>query len=214
MAMLDAKITQYLTVTALLLGLFACASTPKPVNNREPGSTSRSTEVTYSVRRGDTLFSLARRFFVPLTALQQRNQLDDSDRLDVGQQLLVPRGTTGFNWPLTALSVSSEFGARGARHRGIDLRAAPGTPVRASADGRVVFAGAQNRFGNVVILQHTNGVQTLYAHNRRNHVGVGAWVRRGQTIAAVGKSGNATGYHVHFEFILAGRKVNPRHYVG
>jgi murein DD-endopeptidase MepM/ murein hydrolase activator NlpD len=116
-------------------------------------------------------------------------------------------------WPLEGWAVTSEFGARGGRHQGIDLGSPKGSTVRAAGGGVVVFAGRKKGYGRVVILQHVGGVQTLYAHNRKNLVRRGEHVSQGQSIARVGKSGRATGSHLHFEFIVGGHKRNPRLYV-
>ncbi|HYO45762.1 MAG TPA: M23 family metallopeptidase [Gemmatimonadota bacterium] len=95
-------------------------------------------------------------------------------------------------------------------HTGLDLRAPLGTPVYASADGTVSASESSGAYGNVVILDHAGGLQTLYAHHQRNLVGVDDRVRRGQPIALVGHTGNATGDHLHFEVRWNGGTVDPR----
>ena len=87
-------------------------------------------------------------------------------------------------------------------HKGTDFAAPIGTPVRATADGEVVFAGVQNGYGNVVILRHDRTYSTLYAHLSRFAMGLaqGRHVRQGDTIAYVGQTGWATGPHLHYEF--------------
>lgn len=94
-------------------------------------------------------------------------------------------------------------------HKGIDLNAPLGSDVFAAADGRVVQVSRSKGFGNLVILDHGNGVTTVYAHNRANYVREGDIVRRGQKIAEVGRTGNATGCHVHFELRVDGQPRNP-----
>ena len=123
-------------------------------------------------------------------------------------------------WPLAADGaglLSSSYGERihplaGEQrfHTGLDLRAREGTPVYASAAGRVTASGASGAYGNLVILDHGADLQTLYAHNSRNLVRVGDVVRRGQPVALVGHTGNATGDHVHFEVRWKGGTVDPR----
>jgi hypothetical protein len=112
--------------------------------------------------------------------------------------------------------VSSRFGMRHhpilhtARfHRGIDLRAAPGTPVRASADGRAQFAGWNGGYGRQVRLGHGKGLATSYSHMSRIAVAAGAFVRRGEVIGYVGSSGLSNGPHLHYEVYRNGRPVNP-----
>lgn len=96
-------------------------------------------------------------------------------------------------------------------HRGIDYAAPTGTPVRATGDGVVAFAGVGAGYGNVVVVRHAGDYTTLYAHLSRFVPGlrVGARVRQGQTIAFVGATGWATGPHLHYEFRLAGKARDP-----
>jgi murein DD-endopeptidase MepM/ murein hydrolase activator NlpD len=123
-------------------------------------------------------------------------------------------------WPLAADGsglLSSSYGDRvhprsgdSRFHTGLDLRARGGTPVYAAADGTVSLSGQSGAYGNVVLLDHAGGLQTLYAHHERNLVRVGDAVRRGQPIALVGHTGNATGDHLHFEVRWNGGTVDPR----
>jgi len=123
-------------------------------------------------------------------------------------------------WPITA-QISSHFGWRanpmGGRgsefHYGIDLRSPTGTPIRAAGGGTVTFQGWQGGFGNVVIISHGNGIETLYAHNSVNLVSVGQRVERGDIIARVGTTGRTTGAHLHYEIRINGSAVNPRPYM-
>ena len=98
-------------------------------------------------------------------------------------------------------------------HEGIDISAMPGTPVVATGDGQVTYAGWRPGFGWTVEVNHGNGLKTRYAHNQKAlKVKVGDRVRRGDPIAAVGSSGLAKGPHVHYEVLLNGRAVNPEDY--
>ncbi|MBO9492795.1 peptidoglycan DD-metalloendopeptidase family protein [Thalassotalea sp. G20_0] len=95
-------------------------------------------------------------------------------------------------------------------HRGVDYAAPMNTPIKAAGDGRVQFSGWQNGFGNVVFIQHPNNVVTVYAHaNKLAGLKKGQRVRQGQTIAYVGKTGWATGPHLHYEFRVNGVHRNP-----
>ena len=94
-------------------------------------------------------------------------------------------------------------------HKGVDLTAPKGTDVFAAMDGQVVASGKQKGYGNYVILDHGNGVVTLYGHHNKNFVTAGEIVRRGQKIAEVGRTGNATGPHLHFELRVDGAVQNP-----
>ena len=124
----------------------------------------------------------------------------------------IPRG-----WPVPydVARVSSAFGEdRGSsRHMGLDLTAAKGTKVRATADGQVSFAGRSGDFGRLVIVEHSDGYETRYAHLKFIEVTKGKRVKRGAVIGRVGETGNATGPHLHYEVRLQGTPVNPRSYL-
>ena len=122
-------------------------------------------------------------------------------------------------WPLAMDGVeimSSRYGPRErpgrgrAFHRGLDLRADEGTPVHAVADGQVRRSGKSGAYGNLVVLDHRADLESLYAHLSRSLVHEGDRVRRGEVIALVGHTGNATGDHLHFELRWRGGTVDPR----
>ncbi|HEX3136399.1 MAG TPA: M23 family metallopeptidase, partial [Casimicrobiaceae bacterium] len=96
-------------------------------------------------------------------------------------------------------------------HKGVDYAAPTGTPVRAVGDGKVIFAGRQNGYGNVVILQHGGANSTVYAHLSRFAAGTkpGARVGQGTVIGYVGQTGWATGPHLHYEFRVNSVQRNP-----
>lgn len=98
-------------------------------------------------------------------------------------------------------------------HAGIDIAAPYGTPVIATADGMVSYAGYESGYGNVVSIDHGYGVLTRYAHNSKIFVRTGQKVRRWDNIAAVGSSGHSTGPHVHYEVIVRGMPVDPINYI-
>lgn len=132
----------------------------------------------------------------------------------VGVRLTPP--DEGFAWPLTGTPrITSRFGWRaisvaGNRyHAGLDLGAAPGTPVLASRAGTVVRSGWIGAYGYVVYLEHADGFATRYAHLSRIDVSAGASVERGQRIGAVGSTGASTGPHLHLEVRLDGRALDP-----
>jgi murein DD-endopeptidase MepM/ murein hydrolase activator NlpD len=105
-----------------------------------------------------------------------------------------------FAWPLRG-RLTARFGPRGRRrHEGIDLAAKPGTLIRAAESGRVIYSGdGLGAYGKVVIVRHSDLYATVYAHNRKNRVRKGDFVDKGEVIAEVGQTGNATGPHLHFE---------------
>jgi murein DD-endopeptidase MepM/ murein hydrolase activator NlpD len=95
------------------------------------------------------------------------------------------------------------------RHTGIDYGAAHGTPIHATAGGTVEFAGRRGGYGKLVIIRHPNGYETYYGHCSRLLVKKGTHVKQGQVIAKVGRTGQATGPHVHYETRINGKPVNP-----
>jgi len=123
-------------------------------------------------------------------------------------------------WPVSS-EISSNFGWRGNPmggrggefHSGIDIRAPRGTSIRAAGGGTVIFNGWQGGYGNTIIINHGNGITTLYAHNTANLANVGQRVERGDIIARVGTTGRTTGAHVHYEVRINGTAVNPRTYM-
>lgn len=97
-------------------------------------------------------------------------------------------------------------------HAGQDIAAPTGTPVFATGSGTVVFAGTQNGYGNLITIEHGNGLQTRYAHLSHIDVQAGQSVTRGDLIGAVGSTGRSTGAHLHYEVRVDERPVNPRRY--
>jgi len=126
-----------------------------------------------------------------------------------------PTTSTGsFIWP-TQGRLSSLFGLRrsavgSSNHRGIDISGPMGTPIFAADGGEVIFSGwSGGGFGFKVLIEHDNGIITLYAHNSLNIAQVGDRVYQGQIIAEMGRTGTATGVHLHFEVIIDGVQVDP-----
>ncbi len=117
--------------------------------------------------------------------------------------------------------ISSGFGIRrdpftGRRqfHRGIDYPGRRGTPIIATADGKIDKIDYNNRLGWYVIIDHGYGLQTLYGHlNRKPHVKPGTRVKRGEKIGEMGRTGRATASHLHYSVIKNGRSENPKHYI-
>lgn len=97
-------------------------------------------------------------------------------------------------------------------HAGIDIVAKPGTPVVAPADGRVIFSGDRAGYGKVVVLDHSFGIQTVFAHNSKLFAPLGALIKRGEVIAQVGSTGHSTGPHLHYEVRKNGAPVDPAPY--
>jgi len=123
------------------------------------------------------------------------------------------KGTGTFTTP-TRGTITSRYGARwGRNHNGIDIAAPIGTPVKAADGGEVIFAGTYGNYGKLIKIDHGAGFVTYYGHLSKINVKVGDKVYKGQTIGAVGKTGNSTGPHLHFEIRKNGTPVNPTKYL-
>ena len=121
--------------------------------------------------------------------------------------------SSGLIWPVNGPVVSG-YGMRwGRMHEGIDIAAASGTSIAAAAAGTVIHAGWLGGYGNLVVLDHGNGLATAYAHASAILVGVGQQVSQGETIALVGSTGNSSGPHLHFEVRVNGSAVDPLGYL-
>jgi len=192
--------------------------------------TSTPIPATHTVRRGENLFRIALQYNIALDDLRRWNRLAN-DNIRVGQVLRLrdtteaPRPTQEATRPRTPpvselprsvlpvsnVNILSEFGMRGGRmHKGIDFGGNPGAPIFAVLPGTVRFSGVQRGYGNMVIIEHENNIMTVYAHNESNLVTEGQQVTQGQIIATIGRTGNTTVHHVHFEFRVNNSARNPR----
>jgi len=123
-------------------------------------------------------------------------------------QQRVSLGKTPTLWPLRG-RVSRAFSSESGGHRGIDIAVQRETPVRAAGDGLVEFAGEDAVFGNMLIINHGFGINTIYGHNSRLTATRGDSVKKGQIVAYSGNSGNSSAPHLHFEISRNGRQVDP-----
>ncbi|HBC85170.1 MAG TPA: hypothetical protein DCZ30_07270 [Clostridiales bacterium] len=139
------------------------------------------------------------------STISKSTQNSSSKSASIGIDFITP--TTG--------TITSRFGVRSRdNHKGIDIGAPKGTPIKAAASGTVVHSGNKNDgYGNYIILSHKNGVQTYYAHCSELLVSKGENVKQGQVIAKVGSTGISTGNHLHFEVRVNGVAQNPQNYV-
>lgn len=120
--------------------------------------------------------------------------------------------TADWVWPVEQARILSYFGAprSGHRHGGIDIGGRHGEPVLASRSGRVVYSGAGMRgYGKTVILDHGDGLRSLYAHNAKLLVRIGQQVDQGMPVALIGRTGNATAEHCHFEIRRNDKPLDP-----
>lgn len=125
-----------------------------------------------------------------------------------------PIGIGAFIWPANAHFLSGFDYSPSTNHYGIDIDGETGDPLYAGDNGVVVYAGWNDwGYGNVVVINHGNGWQTLYAHMNTYNVGCGQHVFQGSPIGTIGSTGNSTGSHLHFEMLYNGAKVNPWDYL-
>jgi len=188
--------------------------------------------VYHTVQEGDTVESVAAKYKVEPTAISEfaANELKSPFELKIGEKIIVPggqkpfvprrivhayqgpvpedatRGTGIFGWPASGLITQRYWGG----HRAIDIGGATGTPVYAADSGYVAMLGwSSSGYGNMLIIDHGNGFQTLYAHLDGFNVRQGQSVKKGQKIATIGSTGRATGPHLHFEIHRGGVQRNP-----
>lgn len=214
----------------------------------------------HTVQRGDTLYSIARHYNVDVTSLSRVNNLQTPYSLNVGDRLVLPASVgsapaasyntaqsqntvqttskstaytpiksgpitdsyvapkarkTKFDWPVkgTIISGYGNLGS-GRKNDGINIKAALGTNVKAADSGTVAYAGNELKgFGNLILIKHTDGWITAYAHNDRLFVKKGQKVTRGEKIATVGSTGSVTTPQLHFEVRSGKKAVNPRPYL-
>jgi murein DD-endopeptidase MepM/ murein hydrolase activator NlpD len=148
------------------------------------------------------------RAYVPQVMLLAKAKAVQPDTMDPNPPS-IPKGL-----PLTGNKITQDFGATrtpgGDAHPGIDLKGRKGDPVHATADGTVLSAGPQGPYGITVMLQHGNGVETLYAHLNEVSVKPGQRVTTGTVLGTVGNTGNSTKPHLHYEVRKSGQRVDPK----
>jgi murein DD-endopeptidase MepM/ murein hydrolase activator NlpD len=175
-------------------------------------------------KQNDVLGQLRTRkaeFQAQIVALQrQSDSLAAQLRGRQSAQALAPSGHGVLSVPIPGAPITSGFGSRVhpiygdvRMHTGIDFGASYGTPIRAAADGVVVSAGPLGGYGNATVIDHGNGLATLYGHQSSIAVSPGQRVSRGQVIGYVGCTGLCTGPHLHFEVRVRGTPVDPMPYL-
>lgn len=183
----------------------------------------------HEVQPGDALSLLSKKYGVDVQTIKLANNLHN-DLIRIGDTIIIPHlqrapnqpfelKKGSFIWPVLGV-ISSPYGYRKHPirkerhfHGGIDIAVPIGTQIRAAAAGTVIQSGYIVGFGKTVIIDHGNGVRTLYAHNSSLMVRAGARVNLGQTIALSGSTGSSTGPHLDFRIYYNGKTVNPIKYL-
>ncbi|KEF38040.1 metalloendopeptidase-like membrane protein [Schinkia azotoformans MEV2011] len=128
-----------------------------------------------------------------------------------GTKVIPSRGTGTLTWPTNGGYISSPMGYRwGRQHKGIDIARPSDYTIKAADNGKVESAGYDGGYGNKIVINHGNGMKTVYGHLSKIEVKVGQTVSQGQKIGVMGSTGNSTGTHLHFEVYENGKLVNPR----
>jgi len=201
--------------------------------------------VFYAIKKGDTLSDIAKLHDISLRSVQSYNGLGDGSVLSVGKELFIPQakkiyvptrvaktgssasskstskpstggiGSIGYKFIRPSRGVITQGYHRG--HFALDIASKLNTPIYAAAAGKVIKSvnGWNYGYGKHVIVDHGDGVQTLYSHLNSRKIDTGSWVEAGQLIGLMGNTGNVygpTGIHLHFELRIRGRKVNPLNY--
>lgn len=196
--------------------------------------------ILYQTRRGDTLGSIANKYKSEVDEIMDANGITDATELQIGTELILPGGEqpppprptviasswkdvitppedrdggTALLWPSAARRITQYFRYR---HVGLDIAGPTGTPIYAADDGTVLYSGWNSGgYGNMMIVDHGNGLYTRYAHATKNLVRVGDSVSRGDVIQLMGSTGRSTGPHLHFEVMRGSiySRVNPLDYI-
>ena len=181
--------------------------------------------VYHPLEAGQTLYRLGLLYEVPVDRLLDLNGIADPTDIPAGSPIFIPGATrrlpypgpthARLSWPLQGRVTSGYGVSRGSRshHAGVDIDGDSGDPIYAAAGGQVLEAGRSGEYGQYVLIDHGDGLQTLYAHASHLLVKRGQEIDAGTEIARVGRSGNARGTHLHFEVRQAGRAVDPLPYL-
>jgi lipoprotein NlpD len=197
----------------------------------------RGPGIVHVVGRGENLFRIGKTYGIDYRDLARVNRIPDSARIEIGQRIFIPgatrrlpveiitpletsdrapapselpSGPDRLRWPTRTGALTSGFGPRnGTFHDGIDIAAPEGTPVYAARGGRVIYSDQIPGYGNIVILEHADGLSTVYAHNQKNEVAQGEVVRQGDEVSRVGQTGRTTGPNLHFEVRIQNVARNP-----
>lgn len=187
----------------------------------------------YKVEKGDSLYKIASKFKMKVDDITAYNDIDNKT-LKIGQSLFLKNpdlkalkksnggsvsstavASAGFRFPVEYKGVNSPYGSRFHPvlkryifHSGVDLKARY-VPLRAAQSGKVSYAGYMNGYGKIIILKHSSGYETRYAHLDKIGVKVGQNVNKGDLIGKTGMTGRVTGPHLHFEIRKNGKTQNP-----
>jgi murein DD-endopeptidase MepM/ murein hydrolase activator NlpD len=181
--------------------------------------------IPYTVKQGDSLSKISKSMGVPLEVILDANDIQSENiqpktvifipgakmrsedlKLVLGELFIYPirgRLTSPFGWRNDPISGARRY------HAALDLAASTGTPVKAAMDGRISTVGLNSVYGKYIIITHSGGYQTMYAHLNATSVTQGSYAAQGAKIGEVGSTGYSTGPHLHFALYKNGRAINP-----
>ena len=192
--------------------------------------------VYHVVERHQTLYRICKTYGVDLKQVASLNGIPDPSKIETGQRIFIPGAKQvlkveiyiddvaaeqggkpriaykklDFIWPVEGKIMSIFTEVENKKHQGIDISSPPGTPIRASNAGKVIYSNDGIKgYGNLIILRHSEEYVTVYAHNEVNLVEEGMWAEKGQIIGKVGQTGRASGPHLHFEIRKNNKPLDP-----
>lgn len=180
--------------------------------------------LTYKADKDETLQNLEKKYNVSYFDIMQINGIAE-EKIEKGQEILIPFtfSEEEFCFPMpetVKIDISSPFGMRNHPvyesykfHSGVDIRVPLNTEIRACEEGIVEFADYKGAYGNYIVIDHKDGYSSAYSHMNSITVRKGELISKGEVIGYAGKSGNATGIHLHFELKKNGKFLNPVYYV-
>jgi len=201
-----------------------------------------ATGVSHSVKRGETMASIALKYGIEQNAIMEANKLASAEMLSVNQKLIIPGGrkiyagssqtarassagsitdlfkpdnlksivSNKLAWPTVGARMTQYYSWR---HHAVDIANKTGTPIYACDSGVIEVAGWGTGYGNQIVVNHGGGKKSRYGHMSKFYVVKGQTVEKGEAIGAMGSTGNSTGPHLHFEYIINGIKYNPLNYL-
>ena len=211
-----------------------CARHRVPIEKPSPPIGKKG--VYHVVEKHQTLYRICKTYRVDIKEVASLNGITDQSKIQTGQRIFIPgakkvlkveiyiddvvAGTgekekvllkkLNFIWPVEGKFSDLFDDSEDKRHLGIDISSTPGTAIKASSSGTVLYSGNAIRgYGNLIILRHSEEFVTVYAHNQVNLVEEGMWVERGEIIGKVGQTGRASGPHLHFEIRKNNKAVDP-----
>jgi murein DD-endopeptidase MepM/ murein hydrolase activator NlpD len=212
----------------LLFTFFGCAAPTPYVKPTAPPAPQGMPGIYHRVIKGETLWRISKIYNVDIDVIAQINHISDNTSLEIGQQVFIPNAgqpkpvpvyvkytSDDFIWPLRGRVISG-FGqiSNNMVNKGINIQPLSSSDVLAARQGRVVFyTNNLGVFGKTIIIEHPDGLSTVYARNSQVYIKVGDVVGKGACIAKAGSSGRDSNTYLHFEIRKGHIPVNPFHYL-